>query len=332
MPRTTNRSARRAGFTMVEMLVVLTIISILITLTAAAVLKLIPAQQQLNTQSTLTRLEGDLQRAYRSAADKFRTESIPTATNAPAAPTLGNVYYGAGGVLAIAGGDPNRAQVIWTKLRLKQTFPNSFAEALSPVPMPPLSYYTTKLTALGYTSAAPQPWESSVCLLWALQRGESGTAIKESDFGTGSLKDFVLPNGQTVKGLVDDWGMPLYFCRWPVFSTQVNPPVPPNPAILVGVPQSGNRNDADDPIGLLESTAWRTSGTPAGFNLNQFLNWCHPLAPPTAAGEPQTFRVYPLIVSAGADRVLGLNPNNYFATLSTTAAADNIYPKLASPK
>jgi prepilin-type N-terminal cleavage/methylation domain-containing protein len=338
MPRTTKRSARRAGFTMIEMLVVVTIIAILLSLTTAAVLKLIPAQQSFNTKTALTRFDSDLQRAYRAAADKFRHEPIPNQGS-----VMGNVYYNnilpMTATAAQPNGDRARAQVIWTKLRLKQTLPNNFSEALNPAPLPALSYYQTKLNALGYfgpsqagyntLTPSPNPtlpWESSVCLLWALQRGEDGPALKESDFGTGSLKDFgPTPNNQTVKGLIDDWGMPLAFCRWPVNSTQVNP----------GGAQPGDKNDSDDPSGLLEATNWEMSGASLSANAVQFVNWCHPLALHPANTKAQTFRIYPLIVSAGPDKVLGLDPTNFFATLPPTnkgSAADNLYPALASPK
>jgi prepilin-type N-terminal cleavage/methylation domain-containing protein len=354
MPRTTKRSARRAGFTMVEMLVVITIIAILISLTAAGALKLIGTQQTFNTKTELTRLDAELQRAYRSAADKFRKEPIPTSGPMNAA------YYTSGtGVLARAGGDPARAQVIWTKLRLKQTFPNSFAEAWNPTPLPGLSYYKTKLAALGYTDAyfvahtVPFQWESSVCLLWALQRGEGGTAIKESDFGTGSLKDFgqILvpnpanpssggtPNLQPVKGLIDDWGTPLYFCRWPAYSYVSNPNGIPNSRVTA--PQVGDKNDSDDPSGLLEATNWQMSG-PASFsvNANTFMTWCHPLVM-HPSGEAQTYRIFPLIVSAGPDKKLGLDTSTppppptgagYFAMSVIPDEKDNLYPALASPK
>jgi prepilin-type N-terminal cleavage/methylation domain-containing protein len=347
MPRTTKRSARRAGFTMVEMLVVVTIIAILLSLTTAAVLRLIPAQQAINTKSSLTRFDDDLVRAYRSAADKVRHEPIPT--GGPMLAAYQNVY-------SVAGNDRGRAQVIWTKLRLRQTFPNNFAEAWNYqntlTPLPALSYYKTKLAALGYTDpnmlahmlAGPYQWESSVCLLWALQRGEDSQALKESDFGTGSLKDFgqtpliasnpssgQTPNQQPVKGLIDDWGTPLNFMRWPVNSTQLNP---------TGA-QLGDKNDSDDPSGLLEATNWQTTGAAFSANANQFMAWCHPLALHLANTEAKTFRIFPLIVSAGPDKKLGLDTSmppppptgaGYFATLPTTDAADNIYPALASPK
>jgi prepilin-type N-terminal cleavage/methylation domain-containing protein len=340
MPRTTKRSARRAGFTMVEMLVVITIIAILISLTAAGALKLIGTQQTFNTKSSLTRFDTDLQRAYRSAADKFRKEGSPTS---------GPMLTAYNTVFQVAGNDQGRKQVIWTKLRLKQTFPNSFSEAWDPKPLPPLSYYKTKLTALGYNGTnfftPPLQWESSVCLLWALQRGEDGPAIKESDFGTGSLKDFgqvllnpanpssgLTPLSLPVKGLIDDWGTPLAFCRWPVNSAQLS---------LTAAQQAHDNNDSDDPSGLLEAANWEISGGTFSPNANQFMTWCHPLMLPLATGQAQTFRIYPLIVSAGPDKKLGLDTSTppppptgagYFAMSVIPDEKDNLYPTLASPK
>ena len=73
-PRTTRR---RAGFTLIEMLVVLAIIAILASLTAAAVIKMIGTQQIANTKSELSRLEAAFKKAYRSAADNYAKEPIP---------------------------------------------------------------------------------------------------------------------------------------------------------------------------------------------------------------------------------------------------------------
>jgi prepilin-type N-terminal cleavage/methylation domain-containing protein len=355
MTRTTKRSARRAGFTLVEMLVVVTIIGILLTLTTAAVLQTIATQQTTNTQSTLTRLQGDLVRAYRSASDKFRKEPIPTSG------AMNNAYYNV--VMPMANNDKDRARVIWTKLRLKQTFPNNFSEALSPTPLPALSYYTTKLGAVGLTTTntlptnagyQTKPWESSVCLLLALQRGEDGPALKESDIGTGSLKDFgqialnpkdpssgPTPLQLPIKGLVDGWGTPLDFCRWPLNSPLLNPN---------GQPQSGDNNDSDDPSGLLESAAWQTMS--GGTLFTQFQQFCHPVPQHTASTEAKSFRVYPLIVSAGPDKRLGLDkepvgttapfplqfpqPSPYFFAVQAAPfdqlAKDNIYPQLSTSR
>ena len=86
----------------------------------------------------------------------------------------------------------------------------------------------------------------------ALGRGEDGGGVKPEDLGVNSfIHNFPTPNGGTIPGLVDGWGKPLAFCRWPVFSPPLNPG---------GLPQAGDNNDPVDPSGLLVSTTWQGTG------------------------------------------------------------------------
>ena len=310
------RTSRRRAFTLVEMLVVIAIIGILVSLAGVAVFRLIGTQQTSNTRSELTRLETEFQKQYRAAADNYRKEPIPTPGSA-----MGNVYYNT--VLPMAGNDRLRAQVIWTKLRLKQTFPNNFNEALNPAPMPSLPYYQNTLSLLGYTAAnttSPQPWESSACLLLALERSTDGNGVSPETLGVNSfISNFATPSGQTIQGLVDGWHTPLAFCRWPVNSVVLNP----------SGPQPGDKNDPDDPSGLLVSTSWQNTpypNMPSITDLAAFMQFCHPVPQHTAGQEATTFRIYPLIVSAGPDNKLGLdkdvNALTYtFATLPAPQGA-----------
>jgi prepilin-type N-terminal cleavage/methylation domain-containing protein len=306
---------RRPGFTLIEMLVVVAIISVLVSLTAVAVFRLIGTQQTANTNSELSKLQDELNQRFRAFEDKVSKEAIPS----------GGVYYsvvynpqtGAG----MAGGDANaaqRAQVIWRKLRLKQVFPQTFNEALNPAPMPPLPYYQNTLTTWGYTTAnttTPQPWESSVLLLLALQRGEDGNSLKVEDLGVASFIGSFgpSPNGQMMPGLLDGWRHALVFSRWPVNSTVLNPG---------GLPQAKNNNDASDPTGLLQSTTWQGTG---GYAL--FQQYCHAVPPHAANTEATSYRIFPMVASAGPDGKLGLNPFT-FAVTAPNDAADNLYPNL----
>jgi prepilin-type N-terminal cleavage/methylation domain-containing protein len=317
MVRTLKRMVRRPGFTLIELLVVIAIIALLMSMTAVAVFRLIGTTQGNNTKSELARIEGALKKVWRESADQFSTEPIPATGNYNA------VYSQI--VLPMAGGKGHelRAKVIWTKLRLKQAFPNNFNEALNPAPLPALPYYATKLGGLGYTigntsAANPQSFESSACLLLALQRGSDGPGLKKEDIGGSTffqefptfddVKQSPLNNGQTVTAMIDGWQKPLVFVRWPVFLAAPNYkltgaplPNPPGPAF----------NDADDPTGELASATWQSNAV----SLNWFTTNCHPLAAHAAGKEPTTFKLFPIIASSGANGQLGFNPN----TIQTAA-------------
>ena len=176
----------------------------------------------------------------------------------------------------------------------------------------------------------------------ALGRGEDGAGVKPEDLGLNSfIHSFPTPNGGTVRGLVDGKGNPLAFCRWPCF----NPALNPN-----GQPLSGANNDPTDPSGLLVSTTWQATG---GYTL--FQQYCHPVPVHTAGKEATTYRLFPLIASAGDDGVLGLDkeplsspnppalgpaPVTYFFGVLPPASngptgpywKDNLYPTLAPPQ
>lgn len=306
---------KRGAFTLVELLVVVALIAVLVSLTAVAAFRLIGVQQSGNTAAELTKLHGELLKVYRAETDKFAQEWKSLRTSNPAATQP---------YMAIAGGDEGRGRVVYIKLRQRQTFPQTFNEALNAGPMmagytplPPDPYYASVLTQAGYNGTqAAQPWESAVLLLLALGRGVDGNGVKPEDLGLSScVHDFQGPAGtQPLKGLVDGWGRPVSFCRWPTGSTLLNP----------GGPQPKDNNDPADPSGLLESASWPAADS-AWFTAN-----LHALGSPPGASDATSYRLYPLIVSAGPDGVLGLDPAT-FAPLGT-GAADNLYPTDAPPK
>jgi prepilin-type N-terminal cleavage/methylation domain-containing protein len=277
----------RRGFTLIELLVVVSILALLTALTAGAAIRFRAARATANTRTLLTRLDSRLRQQTAYVADRARRETPP------------------GAVLSLAGGDPGRSKVIWQKLRFKQFFPTSFAEALDPAGgyVPPLPAYVNYLTEYGITggSGTPAAHESAACLYMILRYGPESAG--EDELGTGGAVKTV--NGIPV--LVDSWGNPLAFCRWPVGDTG-NGVSPANPQGY----QAGF-NDPADPRGLLAAPSWLSS--PQGA---QFQAVCHPLR------NGGTLDLSPLIVSAGPDGQLGL----VTATLGVTnpgQANDNLY-------
>jgi prepilin-type N-terminal cleavage/methylation domain-containing protein len=303
---TTPLARRRAGFTLTELMVVLLIITVLTTLAAATLLRFMGSQQASNTRAILDKLQTVLNSRW-SDVTRIAGDSIPSTLR----PTLQNY----------AGTDPNagpRMKVLYIKLRQQQEFPMTFNEVLNPNPgaLPPLPKFVTYLQSVGYTTPTTltQPYESAVLLAIALQSNQSGGGVSQDVLGGSTVGTVTLANGQTAKALVDGWGTPLAFCRYPTGSTVLNP----NGAT------AGPSRDPTDPNGYLMNPSWLSS--PSGLG---FLSLIAQQRPPTSG---LSFRLAPLIASAGPDKALG-GPNQTlgldvttFAPLDATAN-DNLYSK-----
>jgi prepilin-type N-terminal cleavage/methylation domain-containing protein len=260
-----SRMPRRGAFTLIELLVVVTIIAALAALTASASMKFIEVQQNNNTQSTLDRTQGALNNAWSKVKDQAYKETIP--------PTVAAYIQS-----NLAGTDPNatgRTRVIYVKLKLRQAFPMNFNEALNPAPLPALPGYVTYLNSLGVTGSTGAVYESSACLLMALQRGVSGAGINPEDLTKGGAAG----NANGIPYLTDAWNRPIYFSRFPAGCPVLNP----NGA------QAG-ANDPGDPQGYLQTPQWGTTYGPA----------FQALTLQTIATGNTSFKLAPMVASGGA--------------------------------
>jgi prepilin-type N-terminal cleavage/methylation domain-containing protein len=299
----------RSGFTLVEIMVVLAIIGVLVTLAAAASFQFIGAQRQSNTELILQTIAGQLHEQWSAVVKKASTEPIPE------------------GVGSMAGGDPSRARVIWIKLRLKQEFPMSFAEAKAPWatasavnPFVNQAVLPSRYKVLASVPAGsvPRPSESSACLLLALQQARGGPSRFNADTlrGMGAIAD---TDQDGIEEIVDAWGIPLAFCRWPTANVDVaaSNPAPGNP-----------RRDNLDPDGLLLRPDWNN---PNNFNspfplggVRTFEQLCHPVhLIDNNKWLPTAFYSVPTVVSAGRNKTLGLDP--VLLGQTDASADDNLY-------
>jgi prepilin-type N-terminal cleavage/methylation domain-containing protein len=290
----------RGAFTLIELLVVMAIIAALLALSASVVMKFMERQQAANTQSTLDRTQGKLNVAWSKVKDTAFHETIDPTVESWIRTNLA----------AIPPTDPNatnRTRVIYVKLRLRQVFPMSFAEALNPAPLPPLPAYVTYLNKMGITGsiaglAIEDNFESSACLLMALQRGQSGAGFDASDLTAGGSTGSYTASKGTVPYLTDAWQKPLHFSRVPVGCPTLNPK---------GA-QPGN-NDPQDPQGYLQTPNWGTIFGPKfqALTLQQ-------LAPGNTS-----YRIAPLLCSSGPDKTLQVSPITFAA--ATVASNDDLF-------
>src|SRR4051794_30268812 len=111
------KSSVRPGFSLVELLVVISLITLLTGLLASGIFSYLDSQTQSNTETNIRTVDKVLRQqmdAVLSAADK---EPVPLAVQNMATAIVGGT---------VADPDLKRARVIWRTLRLVQEFPTTY--------------------------------------------------------------------------------------------------------------------------------------------------------------------------------------------------------------
>ena len=282
------RPRPRRALTLIELLVVIAVLAVLAALTTAAVIKYLGTQEVANTQTVLDRTHSQLTRSYSAVKDEAHREPIQTDTDQWIRANL-------------AGNDANatgRVRVLYVKLKLRQAFPMNFTEALYPPvgldskpctcgQLQPLAAYVAYLHSRGVQISAGMSWESSACLLMALQRKVSGMGVDPASLTAGGAGGVDDTYGVPI--LTDAWHRPILFSRVPVGCPVLNP----NGA------QFG-AHDPEDPQGFLQTPGWGATYGGLFTSLTQ-----QQLAP----GD-KSLVIAPMVASGGPtnDMANGFNP------------------------
>ncbi|MFO0863702.1 MAG: type II secretion system protein [Gemmataceae bacterium] len=286
---------RRSGFTLIELLTVIAIIGVLGALVTAGVFQWINSQKVRNTESTIRAVYPTLRSHWGEVVADAKKEAIPDA------------------IMTFAGGDPDRARVIWIKTRLMEAFPVRYSEVQNAYTSAPLNmivpasrrrYMASYQVALnGKTSPNDPATESSILLLQALSVKRAGGSLPIDNLGNAAQ----IKTNDGMRALIDGWGTPIRFYR---FATG-------NTALEASKPAPG---DPLDPKGTVLNPSWQTTN---GAN---FQAWYHRFN-----GTSAWYSI-PVLASAGKDGQFGLNagtaaPYDDFSIDSANAGkeTDNLY-------
>jgi prepilin-type N-terminal cleavage/methylation domain-containing protein len=239
-----DRTAKRVGFGLIELLVVIAIIAILAGLGAYGVFAMMGRSYVRNTESTMRVVNKLLMTRWTAVIEDAKKESISPATH-PA-------------VFNLASGDLDRARVIWVKVRLMEAFPMTYAEVQTPtvlnlyIPAGMHKPHFAKYQTLVAGKPGGVPGESAACLLMALKTLSPDGLNVEDQLGA-AVAD---TDGDGLKEVVDGWHKPMVFTRFATFApgTGVNPAAATSTAYKYA--------DPTDPGGKLLTPAWYNANPP----------------------------------------------------------------------
>ena len=192
--RHTLRPPARGGFTLVELLVVISLIAILLALSAGAFFRIQAGQNVSTAEATLTKLHSLMDSKYKITLDDAR-KTVPQD-------------------LITALGDKDRAQVVWTYAKLKNEMPMTFGE-LTTVSLPPGTPATTlkprsvHLKVQAQFGGADFIRQSAALFYASIIETASGGTMTNLE----GLQQQVKTDANGMTYFVDAWGQPIAFVR-----------------------------------------------------------------------------------------------------------------------
>jgi type II secretory pathway pseudopilin PulG len=309
------RRGGRSGLTLIELLIVVSIIIVLASLTIGALVKATDWMRRSTTEQLLLKVDTVVQKKAQNAARESENWDTP------------------GMILTLAGGHPKRARVIQRKFMLKWSFPQSYREAaynciesdasvsafgFRPGGYPFALQVYTELRKQNPTlpvlpglppvpaSDAEAAAQSAGCLAVIYNLLASTDQLSGNEFRDS--------NGDGVYEVIDAWDTPIAFFRWPTYLTL---PTAANRLASYVNNASVLLQDQEDPEGLIYDNTWQTTtlvalgytvGIPGTTTCAEEIEArFHPIRR-TIAGVPQPSPLQaPLtLVSAATDRQFGI--------------------------
>jgi prepilin-type N-terminal cleavage/methylation domain-containing protein len=308
--KTTSRRTARAGFTLVELLVVIGIITLLAAILVVAIGRAGTIAKEQATAATIRKISNQVQERL-EALDRLKSQP-QWAQDAQAFAALYDISF-------------DQAKVLLLKFRMKRLFPQRFAD------MDPheLSQQIVNNPQYPYDGSKHiEETESSELLYYALTRG-AALGIPTVDPAEYKSSEVADTDGDGLLEFVDAWGKPLRFYRWPTrlfangtWDTSATPPLPVidrtrgATVLFKDLPPSDAdlRKDQDDPTLLLYDA------NPNAPIMREFTE--------AKYHTPRTYHHF-LIVSSGPDGLKHADPSAAFGLYAPTDTANFGY--LAQP-
>lgn len=191
---------RRRGFSLIELLVVIALIATLAALGAGAFFRVRGSQMQSATESTLTKLNSQLDNRWKAIGEQVKDDAKKS-------------HPGYVRCLTLAQGNPDVAQTLWMYARTKNEFPVNFPEALNVVTYSGQGVLNPKQIFAQLPNVAPTNvdearLQSAVCFYLAMQG--SGGELDGLNNQVGQVNVSGVPN---LPCFVDAWGTPISFLR-----------------------------------------------------------------------------------------------------------------------
>jgi prepilin-type N-terminal cleavage/methylation domain-containing protein len=194
------QQSQRRGFTMIELMIVIAIIAMLLSLTVGAMFSFIAGAREAATSSTIAKVSQLLQ----DRVANFRQMDFTDA--AQRYQTQWNINNPGSQIQSI-----ELAEIIVRKFRMKRAFPQNWTEAFGNDPQRFASLSVLTSPPAGYVPK----FESGIVLYALLFNGETFGAPSAADDLFSSSEIRISTETANLPCLVDAWGEPLRFYRWP---------------------------------------------------------------------------------------------------------------------